>query len=457
MASLKSLKPYQALARGMGFISKHESLWWSALAPTLEKMFVLSGYTTAQQFQHLAFFHRHVLSYLGSYPTVEEGFAMKNYVTYDMTPLELSLNFQGGKRTVRMNHLPITSLSRTSKDPFNQRTAVELVQNLKSLLPDFDLDLFNHFAKEIYIPDTDIFSVLERQPTPNFSSLALQNIAAYDFEGNDVRVKSYFCPLWKTLQTGQDLSDTTFNAIRSQKVEDLPYLDGVKMIEDYCRSDNAAAYGVKATCLSFDCSKSKGSRLKIYFHTRHTAFSKMIDIFTLGQRIDTADTTAAIDELRKLWYGVLNIPQDFPECDDLPDISAPTAGVLFNFELKPGEPIPEPKIYIPVAMYNGNDETIVHGLQEFFKRQNQMEEAAGYKDIFDALLYVSNPCRYVSIFQNLLTSSFTSSNGQKLTGTHHDISFAHKNSVSYVTAYYKPHITPVPAADLDQATAVNGE
>ena len=369
----------------MGFTNKHESLWWSALAPTLEKMFVLSGYTTTQKYQHLAFFHRHVLPYLGLYPTAEEGFTWKSLMTYDLTPIELSLNFQGGKRTVRMNHVPITSSTGTPKDPFNQHAAIELAHNLGNLLPDFDFRWFDHFVKEVYIPDMDAVSVLKRQPTPIFSSLATQNVTAYDFEGNDVRVKSYFSPLWKALQTGQDPEDTIFNAIRSHK-EALPYLDGLKVVEDYCRPDNAASYGVKAIFLSFDCSKSKGSRLKIYLHTRQTAFTKVKDIFTLGQRIDTVETTAAIDELRALWYGVFNIPQDFPECDDIPDIFAPTAGVMFNFELKPGEPIPEAKIYLPVALYNGNDETIIYGLQEFFKRQNRMEEAIGYKDIFDTLL-----------------------------------------------------------------------
>lgn len=95
-------------------------------------------------------------------------------------------------------------------------------------------------------------------------------------------------------------------------------------------------------------------------------------------------------ELRKLWYAMLNLPVDFPETEDLPVADDLYQGWLVNYELRPNNPVPEPKVYIPVAINNKDQDRIVQGLQEFFSRHESMD-VQDYRHIFETLLYVW-PC-----------------------------------------------------------------
>ncbi|KAE8337532.1 hypothetical protein BDV24DRAFT_167252 [Aspergillus arachidicola] len=418
--------PHQALARGMGFKNNHERLWWATFGPLLEKLLALCNYPVSLQYQHLSFIYHHLLPYLGPYPTIENGFAWKTAYSPDGTPAEVSLNFDGPKKTVRMDHVPISQWSGTPKDPFCQNVALELTKSLAGILPDFTWDWFNHFVQTMFIPDSATEVVLAREP-PNFRRMAMQSVTGCDLLSTGVRVKPVFNALWKSIETGMPHDKLLFDSIRNNTELFGAYLPALQVIEDYCQSDRAKEFQTRGCFLSFDATSIKDARLKVYLHGPQTAYMKVEDAFTLGGRLSNPNIQIGVKELRNLWYAVLNLPSDFPESEDLPATDDLYQGWLVNYELRPHNPVPEPKVYIPVAINNKDQDSIVQGLQEFFDRHECMD-VRDYRDIFETLfLDAKNP-----------------------TGIHHLITFSYK-AHPYVTCYYKPHLEPVPAKELEES------
>jgi len=83
-------------------------------------------------------------------------------------------------------------------------------------------------------------------------------------------------------------------------------------------------------------------------------------------------------KLKSLWYLVLGLPNDFPEAKELAPNYHYTAGTIYYFSLRPGSPIPEPKVYIPVRHYARNDQEIAQGLEKAFRRQGWEHHAEDY-------------------------------------------------------------------------------
>ncbi|KAE8138183.1 aromatic prenyltransferase [Aspergillus pseudotamarii] len=378
--------PHQALARGIGFKNNHERLWWATLGPLLEKLLALCDYPVSLQYQHLSFIYYHILPYLGPYPSIENGFAWKTAYSPDTTPAEVSLNFDGSKKAVRMDHVPISQWSGTPKDPFCQNVALELTNSLASMLPDFSMDWFDYFVQQMYIPDSATDIVLAREP-PNFRRMAIQSVNGCDLLDSGVRVKPVFNALWKSLETGIPHDQLLFDSIRNNGDLFGAYHPALQVIGDYCQSDRAREFQTKGCFLSFDTTNSKDARLKVYLHGPQTAYIKMRDAFTLGGRLNNPNIQTGVKELRKLWYAVLNLPPDFPETEDLPVTDDLYQGWLVNYELRPNNHVPEPKVYIPVAINNKDQDSIVQGLQEFFSHHESMD-VQDYRHIFESLLYV---------------------------------------------------------------------
>ncbi|GAB1199978.1 hypothetical protein APSETT444_009338 [Aspergillus pseudonomiae] len=417
---------HQALARGMGFKNKHEKLWWAIFGPLLEKLMTLCEYPVSLQYQYLSFIYRHIIPYLGPYPTVENGWVWKTCYSPDGTSAEVSLNFDGSRKAARMDHVVISQWSGTPKDPFSQNVAVELIKSLAAILPDFNWDWFDYFVQEMFIPESSTETVLTRQP-PEFVHMIMQGINGYDLLDSGVRVKPIFSGLAKSVETGISLDKLLFDTFHNNAELFGSYQPALKVLEDYCQSDQTKKFGIKACFLSFDATNTKDARLKVYLHGPQTAYMKVQDAFTMGGRLNSPNIEAGVKELRKFWYEVLNLPPDFPESQDLPATDDLYQGWQINYELRPNNPVPEPKVYIPVGIDNKDQESIIQGLQEFFSRHECMD-VRDYRHIFETLFL----------------------DGDKLTGIHHFITFSYK-SHPYVTCYYKPHVVPVPAKELEES------
>jgi dimethylallyldiphosphate transferase len=158
-------------------------------------------------------------------------------------------------------------------------------------------------------------------------------------------------PLWKHLQINKPIGDLIVQAIKDLGHETVEYMHSLAMLEAFLDSGAAEKAGVSAAFFSFDTNlsdKYKSSRIKIYLATPHTAFDRLVAIFTLGGRLNGPEMERAIAALRLLWSSVMNMPEDISNDTDISPLNPNgCANVIFNFEIWSGAPFPTPKIYPP--------------------------------------------------------------------------------------------------------------
>lgn len=373
---------YHSLTSVLEFADQDQLFWWTETASIVAKLMESAGYDVESQRRYLLLYHAHILAALGPKQTPcpsdrSASSPWKSFMTDDHTPIEISWNLGANRSVVRLSIEPIGPFAGTSFDPFNQRPALELLQQL----PGIDLQLFYYFRDWFFIDDDDVDDVLKRRPAGEHSS---QLFVAFDFDGGKVTTKAYIFPLLKALETGIPVLDLVSTAIRNLDEPALSVSPGWNVLEDFIRSCPIASRP-KLEFIAIDCVAPEKSRIKIYVRTPHTALEKVKDVFTLGGRLNDQTIQTALGMLEELWRLVLDLPDGLRDSDELhprDENSAGhrTSGVLFNFEIKPGAALPEPKLYIPVRHYARSDLDIARGLTAFFRRRGWTSLAETYTD-----------------------------------------------------------------------------
>lgn len=378
---------YHSLTDVLKFADPDQHFWWTETASIVGKLMERAGYDVDSQRRYLLLYHAHVLAALGPKQASSDKDASspwKSFMTDDHTPIEISWNLGANRSVVRLSIEPVGPFAGTSVDPFNQRRAVELLQQL----PGVDLQLFYYFRDWFLIGDCDVDAVLKRRPAGEHSS---QLFVAFDFDGGKVTTKAYIFPLLKAVQTGIPALDLVSLAIRNLDTPAMSVLPGWNAVEDFIRTCPIASRP-KIEFVAVDCVAPAESRIKIYVRTPHVALEKVKDVFTLGGRLNNDPTIqTALGMLEELWRLVLRLPDDLRNSDELhprDENSAGhrTAGTLFNFEIKPGAALPEPKLYIPVRHYARSDLDIARGLTAFFRRRGWTNLAETYTDTLKEML-----------------------------------------------------------------------
>ncbi|GFG10815.1 hypothetical protein IFM61392_06590 [Aspergillus lentulus] len=127
--------PWKVLGKLLGLPTIDQGQYWLNTAPYLDNLLIQCGYDVHKQYQYLAFLHRHVLPVLGPFirSSVEanyiSGFSAEGY------PMELSLNYQPSKATVRLGCEP---LSLTTSEA-NLAASKLIKQRRQSKVTAFDL------------------------------------------------------------------------------------------------------------------------------------------------------------------------------------------------------------------------------------------------------------------------------------------------------------------------------
>ncbi|KAI1075205.1 aromatic prenyltransferase [Whalleya microplaca] len=421
VSSTTICQPWQSLARGLGFANEHENYWWSKIAPLAGKLMNWAQYSTPEQYRILAFIYKYLLPTCGPKPNDDGGLFWKVLVSYDYTPVQLSLSFHKGKMTFRTGNVPISEISGTVEDPINQQASVDAMIRQQQVLKSQDLHWFDHFASKLFF-DRDTAASLKPKIDEVRIQQAVQCVLGYDFLESDVQCKVAFNPFWKSIATGLSLKEIMWDTIMDLGDDIVPYKPSLAILEQYLSSENAAKTGISPAFFAFDSvlkDNHKSSRIKIYCATMRTAFNTMVDIYTLGGLLVGPDIEKGLEALRVLWKAVLKVPQGWPDDRDLPVNPHLCAVVPWNFEVRPGTEFPAPQIYLPAHYYGRPDLEIADGIDRFFKCQGLDELYPSYKE------------SYLKCFMN---------SENQLTALHHDISFSFKGSSVYVTAYFKPEL-----------------
>ncbi|THC91449.1 hypothetical protein EYZ11_009095 [Aspergillus tanneri] len=352
--------PVQVLSQSFNFKSADEAKWWQSTAPMFATMMAGANYDVHAQYKFLCLHRDFIIPALGPYPTKGEPMPWKSHLTRFGLPFELSFNYS--KSLLRFAFEPLGPRTGTEEDPFNAQAIGPVLNQLKTVIPRLDLEWFNHFVRELVVSAEDVQSIRDKNPIPVFKT---QNKLAADLGPNgDIMLKTYIYPRIKSIATGTPKEQLMFNAIRKAD-PDGQLAASLAVLEEFMaeRSPTLIAH-----FLSCDLVKPSESRIKVYCFEIQLDFDSIAGIWTLGGRLNDAETLAGLELLRKLWdllpvtEGRCPLPNCFYEPGQSPKEQLP---FIINFSLSPNKPFPEPQIYFPA--FGQNDKAIADGLTTFFK------------------------------------------------------------------------------------------
>nr|ABZ80611.1 4-dimethylallyl tryptophan synthase [Malbranchea aurantiaca]ABZ80612.1 4-dimethylallyl tryptophan synthase [synthetic construct] len=365
---------YKTLSDVFEFSNDDQKLWWHSTAPMFAEMLQSANYDAHAQYRHLAIYKKHVIPFLGVYPTNDRDRWLSILTCYG-TPFELSLNCNDS--VVRYTFEPINAATGTEADPFNTHAIWESLQRLKAVQPAISLDYFNHFKRDLTINSQEAAYLHENNLAEG--QIWTQNKLALDLKGGEFMVKAYIYPALKAIATGKSIQELMFSSVRDLTKGQANISSSLGMLEDYleCRGPESTAC---PRLLSCDLISSHKSRIKIYISEDMVSFPAMQDLWTLGGRRNDDSTLAGLELIQELW-DLLQIPpglRSYPE-GYLPLGARPTELLpsMANFTLLPDHPVPEPQVYFTV--FGMNDMAVADALTRFFERHGWTDMAREYK------------------------------------------------------------------------------
>lgn len=327
-----------------------------------------AGYDIHNQYGSLLFFRHCIAGRLGARPTLTGSPQVwKSFMTDDFSPVEYSWCWDTpkGPPRIRFSVEAIGPDAGTQSDPFNQEMTTELVRHVESVASNVDWKLFNHFRNAFCEQG------LEKRASEGCDDLEKSHTSsifmAFELHKSEVVVKAYFDPV-KAEQTGRSRLSVLSDSIVSLEKSDLRVGAYDQMLA-FMTSD-AEGSQLEIVGIAVDCVLPKDSRLKLYVRSPSTSFDSVCAIMTLGGKLNTFPQ-AMLKDFRKLWQLTLGLGEDFAPGANLQAKSHETAGVLYNFDIKAGNLLPKPKVYIPVRHYARNDLAAAEGLASYLKSKGQ--------------------------------------------------------------------------------------
>ena len=130
--------------------------------------------------------------------------------------------------------------------------------------------------------------------------------------------------------------------------------------------------------LGIDIAEPKSSRLRLYVRSPSTSFDSICSIMTMGGQLSNLRSAKTLENLREIWRLVLSLDKDFSSSDNLPRPRHKTAGTFLNFDIKPGNAVPEAKLYIPAKHHSMNDLAVAEGLGAYLKGKGRGDYVDNY-------------------------------------------------------------------------------
>ncbi|KAF7502868.1 hypothetical protein GJ744_004963 [Endocarpon pusillum] len=373
--SAPSTDAFQILSAWLRPSNDDARFWWHMIGSHLALLFQEAGYDIHSQYGSLLFLYHSVVGRMGPRPSSSGSPQFwKSFMTDDFTPIEYSWSWDTPKAPpkIRFSIEAIGPDAGTKIDPFNQAMTMELARHVNAVAPDVDWDLFNHFRKEFCSQELWESACVEgHNPQESHSSSMFM---AFEMNKRDVAVKAYFVPV-KAEQTGQSRLSVVSDSIRSLERPDfrLPAYHHISAF----MTDHPDGSQLEIVGIAVDCVLPKTSRLKVYVRSPRTSFDSVCTVMSMGGKSSIFSPATLID-FKKLWQLTLGLDEDFASDENLHPKRHQTAGILYNFDIKAGNILPEPKVYIPVKHYAPNDLAVAKGLASYLSLMGRDRFMDGY-------------------------------------------------------------------------------
>ncbi|KAJ5673936.1 dimethylallyl tryptophan synthase [Penicillium macrosclerotiorum] len=366
---------YKTITELGDFTNHDEKLWWHSIAPMFAEMLNVAGYDLHSQYRILWVCQKHVIPFLGVYPTPTNKRWLSILTRYG-TPFELSLNCTNS--IVRYTYEPINATTGTLKDPFNTHAIWDALDRMVPLQSGIDLTFLRHFKNDLTVNDQDAQYLLENNLVEGH--IRTQNKLALDLKGGKFMMKLYIYPSLKSLATGKSIQNLMFDSVHRLCHEHPTLAAPLATLEEYVVS-RVKTGTASPRLLSCDLCNPYQSRIKIYILERNVSLAAMEDMWTMGGRRNDEASLAGADMLRELWGllrmpdGLRKYPEPFLDLGTIPDEQLP---LMANYTLHHDESIPEPQVYF--TTFGMNDGRVTDGLVSFFQRHGYTHMAQAYKE-----------------------------------------------------------------------------
>ena len=357
-----------------------DAKYWRATAGYgLATFLHCAGYSEEAQQRHVAFFNDVVAPALGQkHQTGSPHGQWPSFMTDDGTPLEISWDwgFDRQQATIRYSIEPIGPEAGSSLDPLNKYASGRFLQTMRELLPEADWQWSEHFQKEFCVFNESLEHGNEAHKSRFF--------AAYDLDGSVSTMKVYYFPAFKANESGQSKIDVLSSAITRLPSYAPCNFSAFDLLYNYINSSSVDG-SLEVEILAADCVKPQHGRLKIYVRSRQTSLDSVKSIVTLGGIFASPEMDQSLVEFGSLWSSLFS--STYSESLGTSSDNHRTAGILYNFEVRAGIPLPVPKVYIPVRHYTRSDEHVMGALEKYI-RESQKDAAmfAGYTKAMTKLL-----------------------------------------------------------------------
>lgn len=364
--------------------SRDFDFWWRTTGIPFASLLENAGYSFESQCQNLLFFYCFVVPELGAGGSAR-GLPghWKSFMTDHFSLIEFSWEWGCGGEipTVRLSIEPIGPYAGTAVDPLNQYTTARLVHQYQHLLRNCDLQLFDHFSKELLS-----YSHCLNEDEKNIHSQRHRSrtFVGFDFGDDGIILKAYLIPTFKAAEMGQRTWTTIFHAIQNLPDYSVSLFPGLLALQSFLTKSPLGSE-IEAEIFAIDCVAPVSSRLKIYMRSQSTSFVSVREFMTLGGVLDDSDLNQGLKELQELWKLVLSPRPEFSTTKSLPEKNHRTAGILYYFDLKQGKPLPGVKVYIPVRHYGQNDLVVVEGLKVYLRRRGQGSLTSKYLEALKSI------------------------------------------------------------------------
>ncbi|KAL5593626.1 hypothetical protein FOBRF1_012728 [Fusarium oxysporum] len=338
---------------GLGFWTEHTK-------PVLTSLLKSVGdYTPEQQAAHLEFLDNYIIPSMGRAP---EKYRARSLLTPNGSPFETSLNnSDSGKSYVRFCYEPVFPGS----DGVTEDPIPRIAEKTGA-----DLRWFNQFAAEFYPSEEDAMTLAEKMPK---DTIRIPKVfLAFDLKDDKQTMKAYFYPVIKWMTAKQNSDRAGFDLIR--RLDPLgpsfgPAIDTIEKYQSKLYQDPPLTVVIGIDCIS----PEEGPRVKIYIEPQSNTWEAVVQHVTLGGQVTDKMTMDGLAILRDMWHILINEPEDkeFDEkfskriLEDKPDVS----GACFSWELKPGQDVPDVKIYVPLNQYFKNDKYATEAMEKVFRKR----------------------------------------------------------------------------------------
>lgn len=376
------------LSQGLGTIpsdTADTAFWCLSTGTVLAKMLFHAGHSLQTQQSQLDFFERFVAPSMGRRPRSDgTPHHWQSFMSDDFSPIELSWCWKPGSKlpVVRYAIEPIGQFTGTDNDPYNLSAAHDTIEGASDVLNGLDLGWWDLFYRDMVVLYTN--DPATRQDTVGSSEMS-QIFLAFDLQGEKAALKAYFLPLMKARQTSTSTLTVirkTMNKLLVQESSMTSAFEALCQFLDNRQNENK----IETEIVAIDCVEPSKSRVKIYVRCRLTTFDSVADIMTMNGVLDNKQNQLAMQELKELWGLVFGLGPKFSTSTPLQSAEHRTAGVLYYFELKPGQALPSPKVYIPVKHYGTSDFEIACGVSTFLAARAQGFACSSYLSVMQSIL-----------------------------------------------------------------------